>query len=78
MDNVAESWFNQLIEVELKNKTVIIITHRMNVLKKMDKIILLHNGEIYDIGTHNELIERNLLYRTILNNSEAVCSKSVV
>lgn len=53
---------------QLKDKTVIIITHKSQVLKAVDKIILLENGSIADVGTQGELYSRNNGYRDILDN----------
>lgn len=45
--------------------TMIIITHRITTAKDADKIIVFEDGEIQDIGTHNELIQKEGLYQTI-------------
>ena len=39
-------------------KTTIYIAHRISTVKNLDKIILVDNGEIVDIGTHDELLSR--------------------
>lgn len=46
----------------LKNKTAIIITHRIFSLFNFDKIILLKDGAIAEVGTHNELINKHGYY----------------
>ena len=46
----------------LKNKTAIIITHRIFSLFNFDKIILLKDGAIAEQGTHNELLNKNGFY----------------
>jgi ATP-binding cassette subfamily B multidrug efflux pump len=51
----------------LENKTTIIITHRIFLSLKFDKIIILSNGEIAESGTHAELINRNGLYAELYN-----------
>ena len=47
---------NSLAEL-MKGKTVIAIAHKLNTLKKMDRIIVLENGKIVEQGTHNDLIK---------------------
>jgi ATP-binding cassette subfamily B protein len=46
----------------LDNKTAIIITHRIFSLFDFDKIIVLHDGQIAEQGTHNQLLEQNGIY----------------
>jgi ATP-binding cassette subfamily B protein len=78
MDIGSELSFNNLIFEELKNKTVIIITHQTEILKKMDKIILLDQGKVIDIGTHQELLDRSFLYKNMLYKIESNIEKEVV
>ena len=47
-----------------KGKTTIFIAHRISTVKNLDKIILIDNGEVVDIGTHDELLERCPAYQT--------------
>jgi ATP-binding cassette subfamily C protein CydD len=51
------------------NKTVIVIAHRLNTIINADRIIVLDDGKILDIGHHTELIERSLFYKTLVNPS---------
>ena len=56
-----ESILNHL-KSELKNKTAIIIAHRISTIKHADQIIVLDKGEIIESGNHNELLEKKGLY----------------
>ena len=53
----------------LKYKTAIIITHRISSLFEYDKILVLEEGEIADIGTHETLIEKEGYYKELLQNA---------
>ena len=57
----VDSFTEELIQVAtdkiIKNKTSIIIAHRLTTIKKADKIIVLEGGKIVEIGTHSELIK---------------------
>ncbi|MGB5461990.1 MAG: ABC transporter ATP-binding protein, partial [Aureibaculum sp.] len=45
-----------------KNRTSIIIAHRLATIKKADKIIVLDKGEIVEMGTHRELLKQKGYY----------------
>ena len=51
-----------------KNITIIIIAHRLNTVKKCDKIFLLEKGRLKDEGTFDELIKNNESFRLNANN----------
>ena len=49
-------------KIFMKNRTTIIISHRISTVKESDKIIILHNGKIAEQGTHEELLALNGIY----------------
>ena len=62
---------NSLAEL-MKGKTVIAIAHKLNTLKKMDRIVVLENGNIVEQGTHNELIKNeNGVYKKLWDIQKA-------
>ncbi|WP_099045176.1 peptidase domain-containing ABC transporter [Leuconostoc citreum] len=50
------------------NKTLLFATHRLNSISKFDRIVVMEDGEISGVGTHNELLKNNLLYRQMNEN----------
>lgn len=50
-----------------KQSIIIIISHRLSVFKKINKVILLHGDKTVEYGTHKELMEKSSLYETIYN-----------
>lgn len=62
--NIQES-LNTLI----KDKTVIIISHRLKSVENADKIIVMNAGKIDAEGTHTELLEKSPLYRSMIKKS---------
>jgi len=48
-----------------KNKTTLVIAHRLSTIMRADKIIVLNQGKIVDIGTHNELLKNSAIYKNL-------------
>ncbi|TAF71998.1 MAG: ABC transporter ATP-binding protein [Flavobacterium sp.] len=59
-----EAILNNLFEI-CKDKTTIIVSHRVSSAKNADKIIILENGQIIQQGTHNQLINENGYYSAL-------------
>ena len=64
-DAENEKNIQDALQVLLKNKTVIIIAHRIDLIKDCDKIVVLSKGKIEAIGTHEELINRSSVYNKL-------------
>lgn len=64
-----ESIIKHLEEIR-QGKTTIVIAHRISTIKKMDKIILLDQGHLLDVGSHEELLKRNTLYQEMVHKQE--------
>ncbi|MFX1409703.1 MAG: ATP-binding cassette domain-containing protein, partial [Promethearchaeota archaeon] len=65
VDSETEEKIGRAIENVLKNRTTIIITHRLNTIRSSDKILVLKDGAIRAEGNHQELIKRSEDYRRI-------------
>ena len=53
------------IEAVPGNKTILMIAHRLSTVKSCDRIILLEQGRIADIGNWNQLFEQNASFREL-------------
>ncbi|MCL1884295.1 MAG: ABC transporter ATP-binding protein/permease [Defluviitaleaceae bacterium] len=62
VDVETEKQIREAMDDVMKNRTTVIIAHRLSTIKKADKIIVLNEGRIDDIGTHDELVSRGGLY----------------
>jgi ABC-type transport system involved in Fe-S cluster assembly fused permease/ATPase subunit len=51
-----------------KNRTSIIIAHRLSTISNADQVIVLNNGEIVEMGDHNQLLELQGFYYKMWNN----------
>jgi ATP-binding cassette subfamily B protein/subfamily B ATP-binding cassette protein MsbA len=58
-DAYSEQQINGLLNTKLKEKTVIVITHKKEILSKVDQIVVLKEGVVDDIGTYDELVGKN-------------------
>jgi len=62
VDMETEKLIHDAIDKVVKDRTTIIIAHRLSSIKKADKIIVLDDGGIAQMGTHSQLIKENGLY----------------
>jgi ATP-binding cassette subfamily B protein len=62
VDTESEALIQHAIEKLIANRTSIIIAHRLSTIRKANKIIVLDRGEIKEIGTHDELLEKKGFY----------------
>lgn len=69
MDNITEKEVMKNILKRLKNKTIIIIAHRLETIKEVDKIFLLKNGKILEQGTFKELLQENAHFKELYKAS---------
>jgi len=65
LDSESEKIIHDAIEKLTKNKTTIIIAHRLATIKNCNKIFLFDKGKIIDTGTHSELINRSKIYSSL-------------
>lgn len=62
IDTETEQLIQQAIERVMAGRTSIIIAHRLSTIQKVDKIIVLHKGEIREMGDHQSLLAHRGLY----------------
>ncbi len=64
LDSVSESRIQEALEPLLKEKTSLVVAHRLSTILDADRILVLQDGLICDAGTHAELLEKSEAYRT--------------
>eukprot|EP00026_Physarum_polycephalum_P000366 Phypoly_transcript_00366.p1 GENE.Phypoly_transcript_00366~~Phypoly_transcript_00366.p1 ORF type:complete len:840 (+),score=118.23 Phypoly_transcript_00366:911-3430(+) len=64
--HVGSAIFNNLIKRELRNKTRVLVTHQLDILHQVDRIVVLKEGRIVEIGTYEELIRDGLEFSELV------------
>jgi ABC-type multidrug transport system fused ATPase/permease subunit len=65
LDSQTEANVQQALEHVMQGRTSIVIAHRLSTVVNADKIVVLDKGEVVDIGTHEELVNKPGVYRTL-------------
>lgn len=58
LDNESEAIVQQAIDNLMQNRTVFVIAHRLSTIHNADRIVVLNEGELVELGTHEELIKK--------------------
>jgi ATP-binding cassette subfamily B protein len=70
IDSATEDQIQRAIHRVLEGRTTLLITHRLSQIRRADRILVIHQGEIVDQGAHEELMGRCELYRRIFARYE--------
>ncbi|MBI2965900.1 MAG: ATP-binding cassette domain-containing protein, partial [Chloroflexi bacterium] len=62
VDSTTEAVIQKALKRLLKGRTAFVIAHRLSTIRGADRIVALQNGQIVEIGTHDELLARDGLY----------------
>ena len=70
LDSVTEAKLQETFEKLSQGRTTIIIAHRLSTVRNADRIAVIQNGRITEIGTHTELMEKNGEYAALVRTQE--------
>ena len=62
VDSEIEAQIQEAVEELMRGRTSLVIAHRLSTVQNANTIIVLHSGEVRELGTHEELLERGELY----------------
>ena len=65
LDSESEQLVQEALEHLMQDHTTLVIAHRLSTVKKADRIVVMDEGKIVDIGHHNELMKKSGLYNRL-------------
>ncbi len=65
LDSISENAIQDALEAIMAGRTSIVIAHRLSTILKADKIMVVKDGVIAEIGSHDELLEKNGVYKEL-------------
>ncbi|TVU42769.1 hypothetical protein EJB05_09190, partial [Eragrostis curvula] len=79
LDTESEKIVQEALDRAMKNRTVILIAHRMSTIITADKIVVVENGRVAQSGKHEELLEKSAFYSSVcsMQNLEKDSNKSM-
>jgi ATP-binding cassette, subfamily B, bacterial MsbA len=65
LDNESEKVVQEAIDNAMEDRTSLVVAHRLSTIKNADKIIVMERGMVVEAGNHEELLERNGIYKML-------------
>jgi ABC-type multidrug transport system fused ATPase/permease subunit len=65
VDTETEALIQDALEKAMRGRTCLVIAHRLSTIRNADRIIVLHHGEVREVGSHAELMEKQGIYHRL-------------
>ena len=65
IDTETEQWIQDALQKLMQGRTTIMVAHRLSTIQHADKIMVMHKGKIRESGTHQELLEKDGIYKKL-------------
>ncbi|MCR8998367.1 ABC transporter ATP-binding protein, partial [Brevibacillus laterosporus] len=62
LDTQSEAMVQEALEQMMRNRSVLVVAHRLSTIKDADEVLVVDKGHIVESGTHNELLSKNGVY----------------
>ena len=62
LDTESERLIQAALKEVMRDRTTLVIAHRLSTIERVDKIVVMHEGEIVEMGRHDELLKANGAY----------------
>ena len=78
LDTVNEARITKALNEAFTDRTVVVVAHRLSTIRNADQIVVMHQGEIVEVGTHEELIQAGRYYTELVaSQSDKVLEKKI-
>lgn len=74
LDSDTEAAIEQVLRERLKDRTIVMIAHRLSTVRRADRIFVLDKGQLVEQGSHNELLQTDGIYARLHGYQEGVAS----
>ena len=65
IDTETEQWIQDALQKLMQGRTTIMVAHRLSTIQHADKIMVMHKGKIRESGTHQELLDKDGIYKKL-------------
>jgi ATP-binding cassette subfamily B protein len=77
LDSIVERSIFDALPALVRDKTLFVVAHRLATVQNSDRILLLNEKRLVAMGTHQELLEGNAYYRSLVTNQQIVSPPSI-
>ena len=78
LDTINEARITKALNEAFTDRTVVVIAHRLSTIRNADQIVVMHQGEIVEVGTHEELIQAGRYYTELVaSQSDKVLEENI-
>ena len=77
LDNITENVIMEALHTLSRQKTILMVAHRLTTVRECDWIFVMENGHLSDQGTYSELLSRNTIFKQLAKSPEKVTTQDI-